>query len=176
MDLFYAKAGKLWEYKPIQAVAKTVGLGALSYVAHATVKAFKGQNDAALNNVKQYFHSNGLTELFEIEPEAIEFLSRLEPFQRFSPSSYKMLFESMLDAAKTRKEIYDTQGSHGLKATSSFTVRESYQKVIENVRMFRAILETKLPLALEDFDEVAVDINAHVESVCIDALHDSFIN
>jgi hypothetical protein len=176
MDLFLTKASALWQYKPVQAAAKTLGLGALSYAAYASIKFVKGSKDASLKIVKPLLPYKGLDELFKIDPEAIEFLCRLEPFQRFSPLSYKVLFMAMLEAAKTKKDIYNVQAASGLKATSSFTIREAYQKVIEGVRLFRAVLESKLPTALDDFDEVAVEINAHVESVCIDALHDSLIH
>ena len=52
-------------------------------------------------------------------------------------------------------------------------VRKAYQKLIEDVRIFRAIVEEVMPSAIEDFDDVAVDINAKVEQVCTDAIQDS---
>jgi hypothetical protein len=79
----------------------------------------------------------------------------------------------MLFAANTRTVLYEGLTDKGLLATSSFKIREAYQKVIESIRVYRAIIEKKMPSALEDFDEVAVDVNSLVESRCIDALHDS---
>ena len=159
--------------RPVQASAKTIAASAIGVAAFSAFGILRGPNDASLKNVKLILNETGLDELFKLDPESIEILSRLEPFQRFSPAAYRDVYLSMIDAARIKHDIYETKTDSGLLATSSFTIRSAFQKVIETIRVFRAILESKLPSALEDFDEVAVDLNAHVESVCLDALHDS---
>jgi hypothetical protein len=173
MNYFVSKASALWEMKPVQASAKTIAAGAIGVAAFSAFGALRGPNDASLKNVKGVLDDSGLDDLFKLDAECVEILSRLEPFYRFSPAAYRDIYESMLQAARIRHDIYEAKTASGILATSSFVVRSSYQKVIESTRVFRAILESKLPSALEDFDEVAVDLNAHVESVCLDALHDS---
>lgn len=159
--------------KPMQASAKTLAASAIGVAAFSAFGLLRGPNDASLKNVKLVLDDSGLDDLFNLDGESIEILSRLEPFQRFSPAGYRDIYVSMLEAARIKHKIYEAKTDRGILATSSFTIRSAYQKVIESIRVFRAILESKLPSALEDFDEVAVDLNAHVESVCLDALHDS---
>lgn len=160
--------------KPIQTTAKTLAAGAVGFAALSAVSLFKGDPNASLKNVQVHIKDPKLEILNTIDTECVELLSRLEPFQRFSKESYHETFLSMLAAAKLKKELYDAITDKGLQATSSFQIREAYQKVIESIRVFRAILEKKMPSAVDDFDEVAVDVNGLVESRCLDALHDSF--
>jgi hypothetical protein len=168
-----SKASSLWQMRPVQASAKTIAASAIGAAAFSAFGLLRGPSDASLKNVKAVLDEPGLDELYKLDAESIDILSRFEPFQRFSPMAYRDVYSAMLEAARIKHEIYEHKTESGLLATSSFTIRSAYQRIIETIRVFRAILETKLPSALEDFDEVAVDLNAHVESVCLDALHDS---
>jgi hypothetical protein len=102
-----------------------------------------------------------------IDEDLAQIFARMEPFRRFSPKAFDdIIFVSLL-AIQTRKDAYEH-----LNATAAFKVRQSYQKIIESVRIFRTLLEKHLSTNIEDFDDVAVDLNAKVDQACLDIIQD----
>jgi hypothetical protein len=103
------------------------------------------------------------------EPEFLDIIGRLQTFRRFDTLAFYDIIVS-IEKASQFKHFEAIQAN----AATSFKIRANYQKIIESTRVFRAILEIKVPGALEDFDDVAVDINAKVEQACNDAIQDSY--
>jgi hypothetical protein len=163
---------KLFEMKPVQLGLKGLAAGSLLFCAgwmYSKGSAIiKGPEDASLKIVSE--HIQKAEELYLLDPDAIEVLGRLEVFVRFFPKEYKKLFDAFLEASKTKQDAYNSK----MNATYSFQIRRKYQVVIETVREMRLILEKTLSISLEDFDEIAVDINAKVEQECTDAIQDSY--
>ena len=158
--------------KPVQLGLKGLAAGSLLFAAgwvySKGTQMIKGPADQSLKIVSD--HIKKAEDLYLLDPDAIELLGRLEVFVRFFPAEYQKLFEAFLDAAYAKKDAYSTK----MNATHSFHIRRKYQVVIERVREMRLILEKTLSISLEDFDEIAVDINAKVEQECTDAIQDTF--
>jgi hypothetical protein len=179
-----AKIAELWQLKPVQTAAKSLGAGLA--VAGAFM-LYRGASRAVFGSPDIEAQKALYAELPETmrtsvellntgDPEFVGIMARLLPFRRFSHQAYDALLLAMIAACETRLEAYQSginAVTGGLRPTAAFKVRSSYQQIIEATRVLRAILESKLPTALEDFDEVAVDINAKVEQACSDAIQDS---
>ena len=101
----------------------------------------------------------------------LEALARLGPFRRFAPDAFDHIVRVAYVATESKHQEY---AKRPLTASASFRVRADFQKIIEAIRVFRAFIEGRMSSALEDFDEVAVDLNAYVEQVCTDAVQDTF--
>lgn len=159
------------------AAGATVGVALWAFKASASY--FFGSSKEALTALVNTMPDikKELEQMAENESVLIEAFARLLPFRRFRPRAFDEMCLAAYRAAEGLRKAYSSGGSaHGhLNATAAFRVRADYQQVIERVRVFRAILEKELPTALEDFDEVAVDINARVEQVCSDAIQDTFV-
>lgn len=179
-----AKIAELWQLKPVQTAAKSLGAGLAVAGAlmlyRAGSRVVFGSPDLEAQKALYAELPEGLRPSLELlnagDPEFVAILARLLPFRRFSHEAYDALLAAMIAACETRLEAYNTAISPvtgGLRPTAAFKVRAAFQGIIEATRILRAILEAKLPTALEDFDEVAVDINAKVEQACSDAIQDS---
>ena len=174
-----SKVAQIWQMKPVQIGAKGLAAGtvlAVSLLAFntATKHVFGRKDGEALESLKREIEDPNDQKIVEYldfqDPDLLDLLARLLPFRRFHPNSYREMFISMFQATEIRYMAYE----HGrITATTSMKVRKAYQKLIEDVRIFRAIVEEVMPSAIEDFDDVAVDINAKVEQVCTDAIQDS---
>lgn len=170
---------RLWEMKPIQTGLQTFAAGTVCVGAYWLYKRaseyISGPSDAGLQlllalNLKD---QDKLKDLYAQDPEMIDLLARLEPFRSFHKDSFDEVIVAMHAAVQMKLHVYQ---STSITATKSFKIRAEYQKIIEALRLFRAILEIKIATALEDFDEVAVDINAKVEQSCSDTISDSYMN
>jgi hypothetical protein len=163
--------------KPVQMGIKTAaigsGLAVLGYVLTRLTRYARGPEDACVNVVAAHIDRSLVEELFLMDADSVNLLNRLEMFQRFDKLYYKLLFTALYDASKIKQAAYSKKE---MNATDSFSIRKSYQAVIECVRIFRNHLEKLIPSSLEDFDEIAADINAKVEQECTDAIQDTFVN
>lgn len=162
----------LWNYKPVQAGIKTFAAGSVfALVAYGVRKAcasFAGPEDLPLRNLQEKVLGTLKEDLEFIwlrDRSWIDLLLRLETFRRFDNIAYDELIKSI-------KYSLDKEETLGQSAVQSFKVRAKLQKVIECLRIFRAIVELRVPI--EDFDEIAVDVNAYVEQLCSDAIQNSF--
>jgi len=175
---------KFWELKPVQSGAKALGAGFLALGAYyAYVKTgdyIAKRSDTPLVTLKKYFFDRvsndkrineaNFDSIWALDPDTIEILLRLETFRKFAPYEYGDVVLGFGDAVELKHKVYSTE----LKATDSFNIRRSYQVVIEKLRVFRAVVEKIIPSAIEDFDEVAVDINAKIEQIASDAIQDTY--
>jgi hypothetical protein len=165
----------IWTYQPVQkavmsllagSVIATVVIGvrtASSYFESKTTPA-----DALIAGAPSL--EAGARELEASDPDFIEIFGRLLPFRRFQPEAFDAIVDAARSATSARAKEYEID----LTAAASARVRAAYQGIIEATRLFRAHLELIIASALEDFDEVAVDIQAKVEQMCQDAIQDTF--
>lgn len=179
-----SKLEALWQLKPVQTAAKGLGAGiavaSALWLYRAGSRAVFGSPDLEAQKALYAELPETMRESVELlnagDPDMVSVMARLLAFRRFSTEAYDGLFAALIAACETRLEAYNTginQLTGSLRPTAAFKVRASFQQVIEATRVFRAILENKIPTALEDFDEIAVDINAKVEQACSDAIQDS---
>lgn len=167
----------LWEMKPVQTGAKALGAGV---VACGAVWAYKkatevigGPSDSnyklLVEDIPQL--TSRLTNLWSSsDRDWVDLLGRLSAFRKFAPLEFDDVVESVCSATEERQRCY-TKAK--MVATDSFRIRSAYQKIIERVRLLRSIIEHSLESAVEDYDEVAVDINAKVEQASMDAIQDT---
>lgn len=170
---------KWWQLQPVQSGLKSFAAGmALCGVLWTTGKIGKmlgGDSQGGikiLRNVLDAPYQAMLDTINEADNEMAQLLSRLEPFRRFHPSAFDAIIKEANAAIHVRTEAYKT----AVNATSAFRVRAAYQKIIESIRIFRALLEKNLSNEMEDFDEVAVDFNSKVEQACTDIIQDQLIS
>lgn len=167
---------QFWEMKPVQYAAKSVAAGsacaAVFLAFRTTSRLLLGNPDTEALQALREAVSEDLQELCDqLDPTMLEALARLSPFRRFEPDAFDHILRTAYVANLGLKEEYKQRP---LSASASFRIRAEYQKIIEAVRVFRAFIEMRIDTALEDFDEVAVDINALVEQACTDAVQDTF--
>ena len=165
----------VWQYKPVQQAAMSLAAGtAIATVfvgCRAAMHYFEPKTspaDALIAGAPSLEAS--ARELEALDPDFIEIFGRLMAFRRFQTEAFDAIVESACTASKARVKEY----SVALTAPASARVRAAYQKIIETTRLFRAHLEIIIASALEDFDEVAVDIHAKVEQMCQDAIQDTY--
>lgn len=135
--------------------------------------ALFGSSEGSLKTLLPMFEPSEAKylELLDLyEPDFLEILGRLHTFRRFDSKAFGNIVRSMALAAQFRVDSHMNR-----TATSSFQIRSMYQKIIEATRIFRAVLEILISSALEDFDEIAVDINGKVEQACMDSIQDTFL-
>jgi hypothetical protein len=160
------------QMKPIQMSMKALAaetIYATSMYAYNTIKKkVLGPEDTTLLILKKEALSSleDLDYIWAHDTTWIELLGRLVIFRNFSRSTFDDIIHSIRIALEKTDSLSTT-------AIASFRIRSYYQKVIENVRLFRAILDTKIPV--DDFDEVAVDINSYVEQLCSEAIQNTFM-
>ena len=159
--------------KPVQLGLKTLAFGsifALSMYGFGRVaENIKGPKDANWLSLRQKYDEESVDYIWAHDPAWIDLLARLELFSRFDTEAFQALVESV------RKSIYLNAGTStedSKTAAQSFRTRANLQKVIESVRLFRAVVELKIPI--EDFDEVAADVNSYVEQLCSDAIQNTY--
>jgi len=169
---------KLWEMVPIQTAAKSFAFGTLcvgSFWAYNTFVSY-GQSKIGLAFLEdpQVGHTlkSAVRSMIEHDPDLVQLLERLLLFRRFYPDEFDSIVTSSFIATETRHLEYQQES---FKASSSFRIREQYQRIIEDIRIFRALLEKSMPSAMEDFDEIAVDLNAKIEQICTDAIQDTYL-
>lgn len=167
---------KAVQFKPAQHAVKALAAGtvvcAAMWAAQKTSKAIFGTSETPLKTLQPLFdpsEHSALEYLSMHEPEFLDIVGRLQTFRRFDPQAFFFIVLSMESASKVK-----FASMNATTAATSFKVRKAYQQIIETVRVFRAILEIKVPVTLEDFDEIAVDINAKVEQACTDAIQDTY--
>ena len=163
-----AMATALWAMKPVQMAAKSLAAGT---AVALTMWAVSGVSKTVFGDRTvlglQLLSEAGLNGLQD--EVLIDIMARLLTFRRFAPTQFDRIYNLARTAVAVRFAVYK---SGQVTASKSFAVRKSAQQVIEATRVFRAILERKLETALEDFDEIAVDLNARLEQVCTDAVQD----
>jgi hypothetical protein len=174
-----SKMSQVWQMKPVQMGAKSIAAGSVIAVSlllfnSATKKMFGRQEGLAVASLANEMpEDRSMIQMIEDQdPELLDILARLLPFRRFAPKAFKDLVVSCFLALELRESAYKETP---IKATTSFRIRQAFQKIIEDTRLFRAILELHMPTTLEDFDDVAVDLNAKVEQACTDAIQDTFL-
>lgn len=167
---------KLLERKPVQQGLMALAAGSILCASAWGLKkasnALFGSSEGSLDTLLPMFdkqEAKYLELLHLYEPDFLDILGRLYTFRRFDVQAFHDILKTMALAAQFRVDSYMNRS-----ATSSFQIRSKYQKVIESTRIFRAVLEIKIPSALEDFDEIAVDINGKVEQACMDSIQDTF--
>jgi hypothetical protein len=162
-------ASKLWTYAPVQTAAKSFvagvavvgGLWTFSKVS----KLVLGNSQDAANRALADQGLHGLQ-----DPVLLESMARLTVFRRFSEDTFDRIYVSLLRAERIHMSAYS--GKSTMNASRAYAIRTAFQKSIEHVRTFRAVIEKRMSTALEDFDEVAVDLNARVDQLCTDAVQD----
>ncbi len=166
----------LWNYKPVQLGLKTFAAGsvfALTMFGINKVRAsFAGPEDLPLRNLQEKVLGTIKEDLEFIwmhDRAWIDLLARLETFRRFDNVAFDELVKNIKLSLDSEEPI--ASGSYQ-GAIQSFKVRSKLQKVIESLRIFRAIVELRVPI--EDFDEIAADFNAYVEQLCSDAIQNSY--
>ena len=163
---------EFFQMKPVQMSLKALAAGsvfAAGMYAYTTIKKkVLGPEDTTLLILKKEALSSidDLDYIWAHDTTWIELLGRLVIFRNFSRSMFDEIIYSIRIALEKTESLNNT-------ASASFRIRSYYQKVIENVRLFRAILDTKIPV--DDFDEVAVDLNAYVEQLCSEAIQNTFM-
>lgn len=83
----------------------------------------------------------------------IDILSRLLEFQSTDPVHFDLIVRSIHNIIVFLRGL-----SKHITMTDSMNYVKLGHMMIENVRLMRALLELKMPSALQDFDEIAVDI------------------
>lgn len=116
--------------------------------------------------LKDLFHD--LDTIWHYDPEWIDLLNRLETFRRFGFYSFDIVIRDLSMAYV----IMNAEKIPSTTASQSFRVRREFQKVIESMRLFRAVVETQVPI--EDFDEIAVDFNALADKMCTEAIQNTY--
>lgn len=161
-------AAKIWQMQPVQMAAKSLAAGT---AVAASLWAFQGVSkymlgDARKNAVEALEHHRlvGLE-----DPPLVEAMARMILFRRFDEKAFDACYEALKHADQIGRHVY-TLGS--MNASRAFAIRRANQTAIEKIRIFRAILEKRMPHALEDFDEIAVDLNSRIEQVCTEAVQD----
>lgn len=168
----------IWQMQPVQTAAKYFAagcaVGTTMFVARKVSSMLRGDSTSACEGLAAELDSEEARTYFkqivELDPDMGEILARLGPFQRFSKRAFKELLSACANAVTVRDLAYGSK----ITATKAFQVRRSYQKIIESIRILRAIVEPAVGLDIEDFDEVAVDFNAKVEQACTDIIQDQF--
>lgn len=162
----------LWNYKPVQIGLKTFAAGsAFALVMYGVKKAqrlFSGPEDQKLKSLQDKMLGSikdDLETIWDLDPTWIDLIARLETFRRFDNTA----FDELVSNIKISCEAI-AAGSN--TAVQSFKVRAQLQRVIESLRIFRAIVELRVPI--EDFDEIAADFNSYVDSLCSDAIQNTF--
>lgn len=147
----------LTNYIPVQNVLCAAGFLGVSYL---TSRAFAYAT-------RNYTKKEGMDDEFS------DLFTRLSEFKAFQPSLFDSLEQAVKESEAVRNRIYSRKIPIG--STNAFLIRSSYQKVIEVIRHFRAVLEHKFPDALEDFDDVAAEWNNKIETICNNAILDSYL-
>jgi hypothetical protein len=169
----FKRPTELFQMKPVQLGLKALAAGSLfaaSIYAYSSIKKkVLGPEDTTLLLLKKNdFSSEAIRNLDFIwanDTTWIELLGRLAIFRNFAKNTFDDIISGIRSAMETNVNEYS--------ALSSYRIRSNYQKVIELIRLFRAILDKKIPV--EDFDEIAVEINAYVEQLCSDAIQNTYM-
>lgn len=167
---------QFWQMKPVQMAAKSVAAGSACVgllLAFRTTSTFLlGRPDEEARKALIEAVGPSLEKACaQLEATCLEALARLTPFRRFAPEAFDHIVRVAVAATLGKEHEYK---SRPITASASFRMRSDFQKIIEAIRVFRAFIEVQMPSTLEDFDEVAVDLNAYVEQVCTDAVQDTF--
>jgi len=168
------KVYDLWTYKPVQMALKSFGLGTACVGAMWAYGKLLPKD----KTLDKLLETTDLTEslketfrqIYSIDKDFLQMLDRLSQFRSFAKIQYDDLVYSTWIALRSKQLEYSKPS---VGPSSSYRIRKEFQVVIEHVRMLRAVLEQSLPSCLEDFDEVAVDLNSKVEQICTDAIQDS---
>jgi hypothetical protein len=170
---------KWWQLQPVQSGLKSFAAGlavcGVLWSTSAASRLLGGDSQGGIKILRASLddkHTAMLDVISEGDNDTAQLLSRLEPFRRFQPKAFDDIIRVTSEAIVVRTQAYNGI----INATSTFEIRKSYQKIIESIRIFRALLENHLGPEMEDFDEVAVDFNSKVEQVCIDVIQDQLIN
>jgi len=162
--------------KVVQQGAKSFALGSIlvaSYYVLTKVAGLSKNSDASLKAFKEEM-PQGMHPTLDLiathDQDYIDLMLRLLCFRKFNTQSYDEIVVTIALALQIHEKLY---AKKPVTHTASFQVRKAFQNIIERIRLLRAILEIKVPTTLDDFDEVAVDLNAKVEQTCNDAIQDS---
>lgn len=162
----------LWNYKPVQVGLKTFAAGSafalIVYGAKRIQGVFSGPEDQKLKQLQEKCVGsiqNDLEVIWDLDPSWIDLIARLETFRRFD----NIAFDDLILHIRNSCELISAGTT---SAVQSFKVRAQLQRVIESLRIFRAIVELRVPI--EDFDEIAADFNSYVDSLCSDAIQNTF--
>lgn len=162
-------AQKLWAMAPVQTAAKSFAAGTAVVAGlwgfSKVTRLVMGRSEDAAN---QALAEQGLYGLQD--PVLLETMARLTVFRRFSDDTFDRIYVSLLRAERIHMSAY--KYTTNMNASRAYAIRSAFQQAIEQVRIFRAIIERRMSTALEDFDEVAVDLNARVDQLCTDAVQD----
>lgn len=170
----FKRPTEIFQMKPVQLGLKALAAGSLfaaSIYAYSSIKKkVLGPEDTTLILLKKNDFSvealNNLDFIWANDTTWIELLGRLVIFRNFAKNTFDDIILNIRNAME-KSELKE------YSALSSYRIRSNYQKVIELIRLFRAILDKKIPV--DDFDEIAVEINAYVEQLCSDAIQNTYM-
>ena len=150
----------LWQYKPVQTAATGLATGSVlvglmvvynqffSVVPGQALTKFLNAYDIEASSSKGLMYKT----IDQKDPEFLHLLERLYLFRKFDEEAFDRIVQSIYVSVETKANEYSS--SKTFTASASYRIRSNYQKVIEAIRYFRAILEHTMKSALEDFDEI----------------------
>jgi len=171
----------LLSLKPVQTAVKGLAVGSAMVGVMWCIRLFTAPSTAEQLLAKCSTQFTDLTEIetmylkgiAESDAELFAILERLLVFQKFERKLFLDILAKSFLATQTMFVI-----KHGetlkSKATTSFRIRKVCQAIIEAVRLFRNYLELSMQEALEDFDEIAKELNDRVEQTCTESVIDTF--
>lgn len=150
--------------KYIQAGSKyALGLTGLA-VAFMSIRIFKrsfiqGHLDKGKENLRKFISDEDIEELLK-DDEYFDILARLAEFAPLDPTN----FQNIVKAVRALLIFFDkVKSDNKVTMTHAYEYVHHAQLVIEHVRLMRAFLELSVPSCLDDFDEIAVEIQTKYE-------------
>ena len=158
--------------KYVQSAGKYVlAFGSLSLIAlsfgYAKKSFSKKHKQSQISKLLQVIDERVL-ETILLDKDYPDILYRLMEYQPLDPLSYDQLVKSIFDVITF---LYKSKDSTTMKDNIEYT--KLGHKIINSVRILRTMIQLKLPSAVSDFDEIAVDVQAKYdedrENVLFDA-------
>lgn len=155
------KTAKVLENKYVQSTAKYVlavtGLGLVALgVSQAKRLVTKGHNKHIKASLLAYL-SEDQFESLATDEDYLDIAYRFIEFSGLTPL-FKTLLLCMYEVVNYKQNLPKSLKHHHVK-----TFATKGHSLIASVRMMRAYLELKMPSILEDFDEVAADVQTKYE-------------
>lgn len=156
----------MWANQTVQTAAKyagAVGLVTFGFVGLSVVRsAFtSGSNKRVQAEIAEGMRPEAQEAVQGVPEDWLDLLHNLKMFSKFAPEDYEAVTIACAVFSREKAVAY---GSAKLSTADVMRLRKSLQSLIEAVRLMRAVIELKSKTALEDFDEVAADLNTKVEN------------
>lgn len=158
-------SSKLWANQTVQTAAKyagAVGVVTLGFVGLSFARSAytSGTSKRVQEEIAEGMRPAAQRAAHAVGDDWLDLLHRLKMFAKFAHEDFEAVTEACAAFAREKAVAYERPK---LSTADVMLLRKSLQALIEAVRLMRAVIELKSKTALEDFDEVATDLNAKVE-------------